>query len=490
MLDLVSASKMGDKLFSLRGRELCEFIMKLCDCVKNDAGTAFRGGIFPGNIYEDENGNLLLGAAAEFGWEGEEFEYISPELYWDSARTPAADVYAIGLIMYAVFNDGKIPYYGECEDPVMRRMNDDVIPAPESAGRRLGEIITKCLNFRAVERYQSMDELKAVVSSCNTALFLKDAPTAEAVLKKSDNALSDIERMMVDIIDKSDTIKPTEKAKPAAPAKPQEEVVVKKPSPVKRHGELPSAPANHVRVGMAGNSGVSPTIQYTSERLERERKLAKEVKRRRRRPVIVILVLCALLIGAAFVFNRLTNDGSIVEAEIEFTEETPTPIKIINPNTGEEVQGTIENLPIAEPEQPEATPEAPVEHRYELYVEDVSWTEARARCEALGGHLVVINDADELQEMIDLAAERGVNRIWIGCYRTNNSLVWVNGDSVTFYQWGKGEPSAYDYNDDIAEDYVMLWYLNGWVYNDQRNDLMRDYAAMYSGTIAYICEYE
>lgn len=489
MLDLVSASRMGDKIFKLRGRELCEFIMKLCDRVRDDAGTEFRGGIFPSNIYEDEDGKLLIGPAAEFGWEGEELDYISPELYWNSARTPAADVYSIGLIMYAVFNDGKIPYAGECEDPILRRMNNDVIPAPESAGRRLGEIITKCLNFRAVERYQSMDELKAVISSCNTSLFLKDAPTAEAVLNKSDNELSPVERMMVDIIEKSDEDKPdAPAAKPASDEMPQEEVVVRKPSPVKRKGELPSAPANHVRVGVAGNSGISPTIQYTSERLDRERKLAKEVKRRRRRPFIVILVMCALLVGAAFVFNRLTNDGNgVLDAEIEFTDETPEPIKIINPNTGEESTVVIEEQPVV---TPEPTPEPPREHRYELYVEDVSWTQARAKCEELGGHLVVINNAEELEQIINLAVENGVNRIWIGCYRTNNNLVWVNGDRVTFYQWGQGEPSAYDYNDDIAEDYVMLWYLNGWVYNDQRNDLMRDYAAMYSGTIAYVCEYE
>ena len=489
MLDLVSASKMGDKIYTLRGRELCEFIMKLCDRVRADAGTSFRGGIFPGNIYEDEDGNLLLGPAAEFGWEGEELDYISPELYWNSARTPAADVYSIGLIMYAVFNNGKIPYYGECEDPILRRMNNDVIPAPESAGRRLGEIITKCLNFRATERYQSMDELKAVISSCNTSLFLKDTPTAEAVLNKSDNELSPVERMMVDIIEKSDTARNDEpETKPAEAEKPEEEVLVRKTSPVKRQGELPSAPANHVRVGVAGNTGVSPTIQYTSDRLERERKLAKEVKRRRRRPVIVILIMCALLVGAAFVFNRLTNDGNgVMDAEVEFTEETAAPIGIINPNTEKDPENESTELPFT---PPEPTPEPPKEHRYELYVEDVSWTQARAKCEELGGHLVVINDADELQKMIDLATEKGVNRIWIGCYRTNNSLVWVNGDRVTFYQWGQGEPSAYDYNDDIAEDYVMLWYLNGWVYNDQRNDLMKDYSAMYSGTIAYICEYD
>ena len=36
----------------------------------------------------------------------------------------------------------------------------------------------------------------------------------------------------------------------------------------------------------------------------------------------------------------------------------------------------------------------------------------------------------------------------------------------------------------------MLWYADGWVYNDSRNDPVADYPGAYSGTIGYICEFE
>lgn len=484
---------LSEQIRSLRGKELCEFIIKLCDVIKADAGTNFRGGIFPENINGELDGELRIGPAADYNWTEEELRFIAPELYWNSKRSPASDIYSVGLMMYYALKDGKLPFEDECEDPILRRMNGDDIPAPDTAGRRMGEIIEKAMKFKASERYQSMDELRAVVASCNTSLFLNGEPTAEAVLKKSDDELSDVERMMVNIIEKADepaapkTAEPVEEVK-APEARFVEETVTKKPRPTPRPSEMPAPPSNRARVGITGDKiTVDPAVNYTSENLERERKLAKELKRRRRRPVIAILVMCVLLIGAAVVFNYITNHAPVpMEAEIDFTAEpvklvTPVPEEIINEGgiaMGEDDEAQVEE-----------TPAEPVEHSYKLFVEDVTWMQARDKCEALGGHLVVINDADEFNAMVDLAVENDVNKIWIGCYRdAGGNLVWVNNEVVNWYQWGKGEPSAYDYNDDVAEDYVMLWYLGGWVYNDQRNDLVGDYPAMYSGQLAYICE--
>ena len=46
-----------------------------------------------------------------------------------------------------------------------------------------------------------------------------------------------------------------------------------------------------------------------------------------------------------------------------------------------------------------------------------------------------------------------------------------------------------DINDQVAEDYIMLWDNNGWGYNDNRNDPIADYPEWYSGTVGFICEY-
>ena len=105
------------------------------------------------------------------------------------------------------------------------------------------------------------------------------------------------------------------------------------------------------------------------------------------------------------------------------------------------------------------------------------------------GHLVVISNEEELNTVITLAQQNGIEKVWVGCHRENNNLIWENNETVDFYAWGRGEPSFYDSGDRVAEDYLLLWHFNGaWVYNDSRNDPVRDYPAMYSGQIGYVCE--
>ena len=131
------------------------------------------------------------------------------------------------------------------------------------------------------------------------------------------------------------------------------------------------------------------------------------------------------------------------------------------------------------------------EHSYMFFTADVSWEEARNQCLELGGHLAVVSNVEELNDIITLCGENGIRKVWLGCHREGDNLVWENNETVDFYAWGKGEPSLYDTGDMVSEDYLLLWYFNGaWVYNDSRNDPVRDYPDMYSGQIGYICEFD
>ncbi len=134
---------------------------------------------------------------------------------------------------------------------------------------------------------------------------------------------------------------------------------------------------------------------------------------------------------------------------------------------------------------------------YRFFAENVSWTEAKARCTEEGGHLVVINDADEYQKVIDMASEMGITVVWIGLHRENDMLVWEPTESLTadlnaeyYYNWDRGEPSEYD--GDTPEDYVFMWNWTGrgWVYNDCINDPEGEYPENYRNQIGFVCEIE
>ena len=562
---------LGDKITQFSRRELCAFGARLCAQILEDAGPGnYRGGVFPENISLDEEGNIAIGPAKTGDWEGQEAEFIAPELFWHGQASPAADVYAVGMLLYYAVSGGTLPFAEQGQEKARAiRMSGESFKAPQRAGRRLGEIIAKATAFKTADRYKSVGEIKAMLDSCADNPYLDGGPSSELLFNKDAEQLSDVERLMVSIIEKSgqedepvpeeesalvieepaateeavpaegpgaeseaapeeeepappiageaepetaeppvieipEAFLPTEETKqaeeeePAEEAENPEESTVEKPeeepakAPEKAPEEKPAPELPVVQLREEKNPElepvvpkrpITPAVQY-GKSMERERKIAEKVRRRRRRPVVFVMMLCALLIIAAITVNAINNDKE--QAQNPPAEASKTPEVVVNPPEqlpAEESPAPVESEAPAEPEQPK-------ESTYQLFIEDVSWTEARDRCVEKGGHLVVISDDEELQKVIDLAKSYGVNMLWVGCHRVDGTLVWEMDDQVSVYPWGAGEPSYMDSYDGVYEDYVMLWNNNGWVYNDSRNDPVADYPGVYSGKIAYVCEFE
>ena len=517
---------LGAKLAEMDKQELCAFVSDLCRAVVAEVGSrGRRGGIFPENICLGEKGEIALGPAGKSPWQGQELNFIAPEQYWNGQLSAATDVYAVGLLMYYAVNDGRLPLEGECGDPQIRRMGGGNPQAPKSAGRRLGAIIEKCLRFKASERYQTLEELRVVVDSCLKNLYLGGVPSAEAIFKKSDDDLSDVERMMVDIIEK-DEDSAIEKAEDFPTGEPEDGVKVYKPVARDAAKEVisssqadmlarkmkdtssPAVPKLEDEGGEAlkpvtisqNKARSSPAVQYKLK-TDRERKIAEEVKKRRRRPLAVILVLCAVLVMVAIIMNAMIRDFEKAKntpdpmlqtesaAETDPYAASPTPEQIHFDDFNTTTPGPSVTMDIGIlPEIEVVTPE----HGYQVVKENTSWTKAAAACSRLGGHLAVINNEEEFNEITALADEQGLTYVWIGAHRVGGVEKWEDGSDLTegYVKWARGEPTYIDRNDQVAEDYIMLWKNNGaWVYNDNRDDPYADYPDMFEGIIGYVCEF-
>ena len=117
-------------------------------------------------------------------------------------------------------------------------------------------------------------------------------------------------------------------------------------------------------------------------------------------------------------------------------------------------------------------------NRYMIFVEDVTWKEAKALCEAKGGQLATITSKQEQAFIEKLNSED--KSLWIGGRREKgNDWYWVTGEEWKYTNWDDGEPNNSS-NVVANENSVAVW-------PKKWNDLNEKNKAEQDG---YICEWE
>ena len=174
-------------------------------------GRGLRGGhgnIHPENIFVSADGSPWLGERAKHApgeWTTDELEYMAPELFWYGEGDERADVYSVGLMLYAGVTRGRLPFFtrpaadmtNELRAAALRRrMNGEAVPIPTIAGEKLGAVLRKALEFDPQGRYADTVELSMALEAC---VGEGDA-AARAMFGKPERELSDVERTMAGIL--------------------------------------------------------------------------------------------------------------------------------------------------------------------------------------------------------------------------------------------------------------------------------------------------
>lgn len=298
---------------------------------------------------------------------------------------------------------------------------------------------------------------------------------AQNILKKDKNEMTDMERAMASIIEKNNKeleTKENENEEVSIPEAPKKRVIHEVPQKPELPEELRQASATN---------------------LQREKQITKAVRKNKKLPVVGILI--AFLIGAFVLFSAMVkniNKGAVDNDTAGVRDGNNAEVIISTPEPQEVLDVIEEEGPIvmiSGTNSDESNGEI-----YKVFISDLSWTEAKKKCSEMEGHLVTITSEEELDELIALAEDAEIDRFWVGCHRnTEGYFTWENNEeyNIPTGWWGKNEPSGYDVGDNAVEDYLLLWYNNGkWSLNDSRNDPCEDYPEMYSGHLAYICEFE
>ena len=225
------ACLLGDRLQTLSRAELTALAEALCRILA-ERGT-YHGGIRPDNISRAADGTVGLGAPARTDtkdWTTEELEFMAPEVFWSGTLDASADVYSLGLLLYAGVSGGRLPFYPDDRAPLpedqtdalRRRMNGEALPPARKAGRGLQEIIARATQCKPDDRYATPAELCAALEQYD-AEQRRSVPTAQEMFNKPEQELSEVERMMLSIL-AEEAAAPVPEAEPEEKTEPEAEV--------------------------------------------------------------------------------------------------------------------------------------------------------------------------------------------------------------------------------------------------------------------------
>ena len=79
-------------------------------------------------------------------------------------------------------------------------------------------------------------------------------------------------------------------------------------------------------------------------------------------------------------------------------------------------------------------------HVYQIFTERITWPEAKAYCESLGGHLLTITSREEYTVLEDMLAEAFTimrrdysnSTFWVGAEKTGEDWEWITGEDFTW----------------------------------------------------------
>ena len=116
--------------------------------------------------------------------------------------------------------------------------------------------------------------------------------------------------------------------------------------------------------------------------------------------------------------------------------------------------------------------------KYLVYDDLLTWDEAKAKCEAMGGHLATITSQGEQDTIAGLINGREIYRrgYYLGGTLTNKQLSWITGEKVTYTNWTDGQPDNAQGKEPVLE---IFSYLKQW------ND-----AEIGGCSLGFICEIE
>lgn len=170
----------SDEMVIKLAKDICN---ALITCKKHDV---VHRDIKPQNIFVSNNGAYKLGdfgiaktiEKTSSGTKIGTYKYMAPEVYNNQPYGSAADIYSLGLVLYWLLNDRRMPFLPNASQKITasmeeearnRRLAGERIPAPVKGSAALKSIVLKACAFSPTERYKTPGEMMTDLENISTA---------------------------------------------------------------------------------------------------------------------------------------------------------------------------------------------------------------------------------------------------------------------------------------------------------------------------------
>lgn len=155
--------------------EIIDFGTQMNEILESlEKNNIFHGNICPENIFVTSDGRFKIGGFSDFESKVCDLSFVSPEINSNKAPDFTTDIYSIGLIMYAMCNDGKIPFESDTvstSEAIEMRMNGKVVPAPKHGSDKLKSVIVIACQSENSNRWKSASNMKNALSSIRNEIM-------------------------------------------------------------------------------------------------------------------------------------------------------------------------------------------------------------------------------------------------------------------------------------------------------------------------------
>ncbi len=175
--------------------DIVDFGLKMSEQLdKLEQSNILHGNLKPENIYVTPDGRYLAGGFTAFENDVEDNAFTAPEIVENTPPDYTTDIYSLGLMMYTMANDGKLPFEKDSDAAAAtaKRLSKAPVSAPSNGSEKLKSVIVIACQPENKNRWKNAGNIKNALASIKAELPVSGTPAKAVIVPESTDFESNV----------------------------------------------------------------------------------------------------------------------------------------------------------------------------------------------------------------------------------------------------------------------------------------------------------